>query len=73
MEKKTFDFKELTPISALPAKVFTRVRHQDHGQYELELLERFLPFPLGVGFLFFSVFGGDVGGGGRVGEGVDVR
>ena len=61
----------LTPISALPAKVFTRVRHQHHGQYELELLQRFLPFPLRVGFLFFV--GGDVGGGGGVGEGVEVR
>lgn len=62
----------LTPISALPAEVFPRVRHQHHGQYELELLQRLLPFLLHVGFGVVGGGGVDVGGGGRVGEGVDV-
>lgn len=62
----------LTPISALPAEVFPRVRHQHHGQYELELLQRLLPFLLRVGFGVVGGGGVDVGGGGRVGEGVDV-
>ena len=69
--KKKLPSTRLTPISALPAKVFTRVRHQHHGQNELELLQRFLPFPLRVGFLFF--FFRDVRGGGGVGEGIEVR
>ena len=71
-EKRKIPSTRLTPISALPAKVFTRVRHQHHGQYELELLQRFLPLPLCVGFLFF-IFFRDVRGGGGVGEGVEVR
>lgn len=62
----------LTPISALPAEVFPRVRHQHHGQYELELLQRLLPFLLRVGLGVVGGGGVDVGGGGRVGEGVDV-
>ncbi len=60
----------LTPIGSPPAEILAGVWHEDHGEYELELLEGLLPFFFGVGF-FFVVVGGGVVAGGGVGEGVD--
>lgn len=62
----------LTPISAFPAEILARVRHEDHGQDELELLQGLLPFPLGVGLGLVGGGGVDVVAGGGVREGVEV-
>ena len=61
-----------TPISALPAEILAGVRHEHHGQDELELLQRLLPFLLRVGFSFVVGGRGCVVAGGGVGEGVEV-
>lgn len=67
---RTDYLQKLTPISALAAEILAGVRHQHHGQDELELLQRLLPFLLGV--RVGVVRGGvDVVAGGGVGEGVD--
>ena len=69
-QTRTEYLQKLTPISALAAKILAGVRHQHHGQDELELLQRLLPLLLGVrvGFRGGVV---DVVAGGGVGEGVD--
>lgn len=64
--------REPTPIGAFPPKVLPHIRHHQHGQQQLQLLQRLPPLPLCIRNVFLVIDRRARGGGGQRIDFVDI-